>query len=226
MPRSNSTRVGYVLMMYPLPEDRAAVKALLAHEAAGTEIELFSLRASGDGLVDAALEYSGAPVTYLPYEQLRAETLWDELQIVTALLPGCWPALAEALHEDVRDVYQAALLTRLVCMRSITHLHAHSAHTATTVARLAARLAGIPFSFTVRADDLKAVRSADLRRKLDDAAATTADSATTVELLRATYGPAADHVEYVGRGLDLRQRAYHPPVARPGVASRWHKRQS
>src|SRR3712207_7781508 len=51
--------------------------------------------------------------------------------------------VGELLAADVRDATQALQLALLVRQRSITHLHAHFASVATTVARLAARLAGV-----------------------------------------------------------------------------------
>lgn len=223
MPRSNSARVGYVLSTYPRVSDRAIINEIVAHEAAAVAIELFSLRPSAEQRVDEAVAQVRAPLTYLPYENLQADALWDELQTIAALLPGCWSALAEALHEDVRNAYQAAVLARMVCVRGITHLHAHGVGTAATVARLAARLAGVPFSFMAHAADLADVRPADLRRKLDDAAAVIVSSDAAAEQLRSTYGPSADHVRWVASGLDLRQLTYQPPVARPAqiVAVAW-----
>lgn len=215
MSRSNSGRVGYVLARHPGGAEPWIVDELQAHAAAGVEIELFALYAPPAAPVDASVEHLRTPITYLPDDNLQAHALWDELQMIAALLPGCWSALAEALHEDVRVVYQAALLARLVCVRRISQLHAHAAGTASTIARLAARLADIPFSFTVAAGDLQRVRPDDLRRKLEDAAAVIVSSTATAEQLRTIYGPSADRVERIRIGLDLCELVYQSPAARP-----------
>src|SRR5262249_33222212 len=46
------------------------------------------------------------------------------------------------------------LADRLLAEPGVTHLHAHFAHSPTTVTLLAARITGLPFSFTAHAKDI------------------------------------------------------------------------
>jgi glycosyltransferase involved in cell wall biosynthesis len=87
------------------------------------------------------------------------------------------------------------------------------------VARLAARFAGVPFSFTARAKDIfhQSVRSEDLHRKLREAAGVVTVSDYHVEHLRANYGAAAAQVQRIYNGLDLEEFPYQAPHDRPPV---------
>src|SRR5215217_2935576 len=57
----------------------------------------------------------------------------------------------------VKELLQAiALADRLIAARDVRHLHAHFAHGTTTITWHAARIAGLPFSFTGHARDIYA----------------------------------------------------------------------
>ncbi|MGH9882586.1 MAG: glycosyltransferase family 4 protein, partial [Pyrinomonadaceae bacterium] len=101
--------------------------------------------------------------------------------------------------------------------RGLTHLHSHFATSATTVARLAARFAALPYSFTAHAKDIfhESVRHDDLERKLTDAAAIVTVSDFNLQFLRDTYASAAARVERIYNGLDLEQFSFEAPDARP-----------
>jgi glycosyltransferase involved in cell wall biosynthesis len=133
------------------------------------------------------------------------------------LFPDFWTAIETAQGEDAREVYQAALLARAVHLQGITHLHAHFATSATTVARLAARFAGVPYTFTAHAKDIfhESVRPDDLRRKMADAAAVVTVSQYNLEYLRKTYGPAATRTVRLYNSLNLKQFSYEAPDDRP-----------
>lgn len=211
-------RVGYVLKMYPRFSETFIVNEILAHEAAGLDLEIFSLRPPADGRFHEALARVRAPVTYLPAGSLKAVDLWAVIGQAAGELPGLWPALEEAAPtEDVHDVYQAVLLARAVRESSITHLHAHFASVATSVARLASRFAGVSYTFTAHAKDIfhESVRPDDLHRKLRDAAAVITVSDYNLRYLRKTCGLAAARVKRVYNGLHLQQFTYASPTDRP-----------
>jgi len=222
-------RVGYVMKRYPRYSETFVVREILAHEEAGLEIDIFSLRPPDDGHFQDVISRVRAPVhyLYLPADGLAAEELaaallkaadfWTVLQTCSEVLPDLWTALATARVEAARDVYQAVLLARQVRLRGIRHLHAPFASAATTVARLAARFARVPYSFTARAKDIfhESVQSDDLRRKLSDAAAVITVSDYNLEYLHKTYGPAAAQVQRIYNGLDLTEFSYKTPQERP-----------
>src|SRR5439155_13637394 len=106
--------------------------------------------------------------------------------------------------------------------KGVHQLHAPFASDAATVARLAARFAGVPYTLTARAKDIfhASVRADKLERKLRDAAAVITVSDYNLAYLRKTFGPAAAHAQRIYNGLDLEQFVYQPPRDRaPRVVS-------
>jgi len=209
--------VGYVVKMYPRYSETFIVTEILAHEAAGLPIEIFSLRPSDDSHFQDMIARVRAPVHYLPAEGLKAAGLWAAIEEASQLLPGIWSALEAARGEEARYVYQAVRLAREARRRGIRHLHAHFASSATTVTRLAARFAGLPYTVTAHAKDIfhESVDPEDLRRKLNDAAAVVTVSDYNLAYLRETYGPAAARVQRIYNGLDLHRFPYASPADRP-----------
>lgn len=209
-------KVGYVVKRYPRYSETFIVNEILAHEAAGLEVEIFSLLPPEDGRFQDIISQVRAPVTYLWAKGLKASEFWSALEEAGGIFPNSWSALRVARGEDVRYVYQAAVLAREAYLRGITHLHAHFATAAASVARLASHFSEIPYTLTAHAKDIfhEDVRPEDLRRKLDDAAAAVTVSDYNLEYLRETYGPAAARVRRVYNGLDLERFPYEAPCER------------
>lgn len=210
-------KVGYVLKMYPRFSETFIVNELLAVEAAGTDVEVVSLRPPVDGKFHESLAEVRAPVTYLRHSGIRAADVWATLSAAHLQLPALPRCLGELLGVAVVDAAQALELARLVHVRGLTHLHAHFGSVATTVARLASLLTGVPFTFTAHAKDIfhESVDPTELSRKLIDAAAVVTVSDYNLEFLRTTYGGAADRVTRVYNGLDLDRFPYRAPTGRP-----------
>ena len=72
MSPSDQLRVGYVLKMYPRFSETFIVNEVLAAEAAGTQVEIFSLRPPSDGRFHESLAQVKAPVSYLRHSGLGA----------------------------------------------------------------------------------------------------------------------------------------------------------
>ncbi|MGH3665647.1 MAG: glycosyltransferase family 4 protein, partial [Egibacteraceae bacterium] len=197
--------VGYVMKVYPRFSETFIVNEILAHEAAGQPLELFSLRAPVDGRFHESLAEVAAPVTYLPGHRMKTAEVWAVLAEARLHLPRLAEHLDELLAADASDACAAVALAQAVVERGIVHLHAHFASSATTVTRLAARMAGISYSFTAHAKDIfhDSVDPADLRTKLADAAAAVTVSDYNLAHLRQTYGADAVHVRRIYNGLDL-----------------------
>ena len=202
---SESGRVGYVVKRYPRYSETFIVNEILAHEAAGLELEIFSLRPPNDDHFQNSISQVRAPATYIPYEGLKASEMWRAIGAASATMPGFCEALPIARDEGALDVYQAIYLAQQARLKGITHLHAHFGSVATTVARLASHFAGIPYTFTAHAKDIfhASVDHEDLRRKLADAAATITVSEYNLQYLQETYGPDADRVRRIYNGLNL-----------------------
>lgn len=221
MPQPERPRIGYVLKMYPRLSETFIVTEILAREAAGARIEIFSLRPPRDPRFHETLGAVRAPVTWIPHTGRRATDLWELLRHAAAELSGLPGALGDLLAVDAGDGAQAVELALLARERGIDHLHAHFGSAATTVARLAGRLAGIPYSFTAHAKDLfhEDVVTAELERKLADAHHVVTISEYNRRFLRARYGATAERVRLVRNGLTLNDFPFVAPANRPPVIS-------
>lgn len=211
-------RIGYVVKRYPRYSETFVVTEILAHEAVGLETEIFSLRRPEDTHFQDVIARVRAPVNYLSTDDsLKGAEFWAAIEQASQVLPNLWAALEAARGEDVRQVYQAVRLACQVRLKGIDHLHAHFATSATTVARLAAAFAGVPYTFTAHAKDIfhESVQSEDLHRKMRDAAAIITVSDYNVRYLRGAYGAVAERIQRIYNGLDLERFPYSDPSDRP-----------
>jgi glycosyltransferase involved in cell wall biosynthesis len=223
-------RVGYVLKRYPRYSETFIVNEILAHEAAGLEIEIFALRPPAETHFQNIISQVRAPVYYIrkPIQGRVSESLnslnptaasffWAELQEASKVIPNFWTKLEVAQGEKASTVYQAAWLAREVRLKNISHLHAHFGTVATSVARLAAHFAGITYTFTAHAKDIfhESVEVEDMKRKLQDAASVVTVSDYNLKYLQQMYGAAAAHIQRIYNGLNLDQLGYKSPQERP-----------
>jgi glycosyltransferase involved in cell wall biosynthesis len=205
-------RVGYVVKRYPRYSETFIVNEILAHEAAGMNVEIFALRPPLDTHFQNRISRVLGPVHYLPTTG-KASSFWSALTRASALLPDIWPSLSCASGEDVLDVHQAVSLAAEIHERQISHLHAHFATSAASVARMAARFAGIAYTLTAHAKDIfhNDVSVSDLSRRLRDAAAVITVSDYNVAYLKREFGQSAQKVVRVYNGLDLEEYRFSCP---------------
>jgi colanic acid/amylovoran biosynthesis glycosyltransferase len=214
-------RVGYVLKMYPRFSETFIVSEILAREALGHDIRVFSLRPPADGRFHAMLADVRAPVTYLPHARIKAAELWDLVGEAVGRLARLPSVLPELAASEVDDAYQALHLALQLEEHGITHLHAHFASVATTVARLASLLTGVPYTFTAHAKDIfhESVQAADLEAKLRDAAAAVTVSDYNATYLRTRFPASTHRLVTVRNGLRMDDFFYRPPLHREPVVA-------
>lgn len=204
----------YVLKMYPRFSETFIVSEILAREAAGDRIEIFSLRPSNDLRFHAELARVQAPVTYIDRPQ-KTSDLWENFR--TAEAAGLAGALARNFTELTAatpdDAVQAINLAVALLQRNIRHIHVHFASAATSVARLASAITGIPFSFTAHAVDIfhESVRSEDLRIKLEQAHHAVTISRYNFRYLRRLFPASTSRLHLVRNGLELARFPYRDP---------------
>lgn len=205
MRREPTPRVGYVVKRYPRFSETFIVNEILAHEAAGLPVDIFSLYPPNDTHFQDTLSLVKAPVTYLTAEGVRALDFWSAIEGAANVVPAIWQSLEAARGQEARIVYQAARLAAAVRQRGITHLHAHFATMPAQVARLAARWAGITFSITAHAKDIyhDSVTTDALRALLRDASGVVTVSDYNARYLVDTIGVDASRLHRIYNGLDL-----------------------
>jgi glycosyltransferase involved in cell wall biosynthesis len=219
---SRPVRTAYVLEMYPRFSETFVVTEILAREAQGEDLRLFSLRPPTDPRFHPELARVRAGVTYLPVPGSIAEA-WGLLGEAHAVVPGFTERLARALPGllpmDPGEAHQGVALASEFVRQGITHAHAHFGTMPTRVTAVAAGLAGIPFSFTAHAVDLFS-DDVDLDVLLD--LARRAHHVVTVSrfnerFLRQLPGGADLPVHLVHNGLELARFPYSDPGPRGEV---------
>jgi colanic acid/amylovoran biosynthesis glycosyltransferase len=212
-------RIGYVLKRYPRYSETFIVNEILAHEAAGAELAIFSLYPPSDTHFQDAISRVRAPVTYLASSRPKASDLWTRLLAAqdAGLHVDAFLQAVQPHFEDARVACWALELALAVRAQGLTHLHAHFASGATTVTRLAAKLTGIPYSFTAHAKDIyhESAVDADLRLKLREARTVVTVSDYNHAYLRGHFGAAAKGVTRIYNGLDFARFPYAAPTQRP-----------
>lgn len=217
MPRSEPLRVGYVVKRYPRYSETFIVNEILAHERAGMALHIFAVRRVNEPHFQSLLAEVRSPVTYISDSAPKADVVWATLRQGKAVLPSLWTTLGRMDVPQIANVHQAVLLAIEMRKHGIEHLHAHFGTIATTIARLAARFAGIGYSFTAHAKDIfhAEVDRDALRDKLRDAAAVVTVSDFNRAWLREQYGAAAADVRRIYNGLDLVAFGFSSPGERP-----------
>ena len=215
-------RIGYVVKRYPRYSETFIVNEILAHEAAGLEVEIFSLRGPEDTHFQDIISRVRAPVTFLPDRVHKTTEFWSVLREAAASCPGIWSDLADFADIDPREVAHGAALATLVVQRGITHLHAHFATSATTAARIASRVTGVPYSFTAHAKDIfhESVDPDDLAGKFRDALAVVTVSDFNQDYLGNAFPAARNKIRRIYNGLDLVRFPFASPRdRRPTIVS-------
>lgn len=204
----------YVLKMYPRFSETFIVSEILAREAAGDRIEIFSLLPPNDPRFHAELARVQAPVTYID-RPLKTVDLWESFKAageagLTGALARNFAELAAAAPDDA---VRAINLAIAVQHRNIRHMHVHFASSATSVARLASAITGIPYSFTAHAVDIfhESVSSEDLRIKLEQAHHAVTISRFNLRYLRRRFPASTSRLHLVRNGLDLDHFPYRDP---------------
>ncbi|MCA9239592.1 MAG: glycosyltransferase, partial [Planctomycetales bacterium] len=211
-----SPRIAYVLKRYPRFSETFVVNEILAHEDAGVDVEIFALRPPLDTRFQPEIARVKGEVTYLSNGGIRAGQFWDSLRRLLADRDSRLFDLADAPDADGDEVYQAMELAQAVRARGVTHMHAHFGTSATTVARLASLLTGVPYTFTAHAKDIfhEYVDADALGRKIADAARVITVSDFNTSHLANEYPEYADKIVRVYNGIQLGKYPLRVPAER------------
>lgn len=168
----NHPAIGYVINTYPRPSHSFIRREIMALEAAGWTIHRFAMRGLADELVDPDDQAEHGRTERIL--EAGATRLARDLTTASARAPLAARSVMQAARRGgVRHLAYAAEAARVanrVRALGIRHLHAHFGTNSTDVARYAARLAGIGYSFTTHGpEEFDAPRALRLGDKLAEA---------------------------------------------------------
>ncbi len=216
MNASRTPVLGMILKGYPRISETFISNEILHLEKLGFSIHLFSMRPPREGFCHESIKQIRAAVDYLP-ETLLAPLprfLYHNL-LLAAKRPRTYArALRTALRRflrtrrsaTIKHLLQAGYLVRhLLPGRGVAHLHAHFAHSPTSVAMFASQLSGLPFSFTAHAKDIYISDPRQLREKMEFASfVVTCTEYNKRHLMELSRGKAVPiHRIYHGIDIDL-----------------------
>jgi len=169
--------LGMILKGYPRISETFISNEILLLEKLGFRIHLFSMREPRENFTHASVTRIKADVDYLPETLLRPLprliyhnfllALQKPVVYARALKIAVQRFLRTRKSATLKHLFQAGYLVhRLLPGRAITHLHAHFAHSPTSVAMFTSLLSGLPFSFTAHAKDIYTSDPRQLREKL------------------------------------------------------------
>ncbi|WP_298839672.1 glycosyltransferase [uncultured Roseobacter sp.] len=213
MTRPDCAPLAVVVKGWPRLSETFIAQELVALEEAGLAFEIWSLRHPTDKKTHPLHDRLQAPVRYLP-EYLRDAPLRVLLGFLSALRrPGftaAWRMIRADYARDrtpnrLRRFGQACVMAREL-PGDTRALYAHFLHTPSSVARYAAILRGLPWSFSAHAKDIWTSPEWELREKLSADSFGAAFGATCTgfgaEHLQ-NLADSPDRVDLVYHGLDL-----------------------
>jgi glycosyltransferase involved in cell wall biosynthesis len=215
--------IAVVVKGWPRLSETFIAQELVALEALGLRLALFSLRHPTDRRAHAIAGRLAAPVSYLPeYLHQEPARVWRGWRIARRL-PGYAAAHAIWRADLVRDRsanrvrrFGQALVLAAEMPANIDHVYAHFLHTPASVARYAATMRGLPWSVSAHAKDIWTTPDWEKREKLRDARwAVTCTRAGAAHLDALAPGK----VRYAPHGIDLGRFPHAPdlPSRRDGA---------
>jgi colanic acid/amylovoran biosynthesis glycosyltransferase len=172
-------RIAYLVNQYPKPSHAFIRREIAALEELGIDVCRYSLRRAREGIADPA-DARELERTRVVLEAGTGALVLSALWAVArpwrfATCVGATVALGKGsergLLRHVAYLLEAAVLARWLRRACCEHLHAHFGTNSAVVAMLAARLAGVPFSFTAHGpEEFDKPGAIGLRRKVAEAA--------------------------------------------------------
>jgi len=198
---------------WPRLSETFIAQELVALEAAGHSFEIWSLRHPTDIKRHPLHEQLQAQVNYLPeYLYQEPDRVWKARAAAQAL-PGYAEAYAiwradlkrDPSHNRIRRFGQACVLAAEM-PEAVLGLYAHFLHTPSSVARYAAIMRGLPWSFSAHAKDIWTSPDWEISEKLSSAHHGAAFGATCTgfgakHLQQMSDDPA--RIDLIYHGLDL-----------------------
>jgi glycosyltransferase involved in cell wall biosynthesis len=155
-----------ILKGYPRISETFISNEILLLEERGFRIRIFSMRSPREPFTHASVRRIRARVDYLPETIIsqRLPALCGHNLLLALKLPARYAAAVKVAWRRWRRTRKSATIKHLLqagylCHKLLPgsgcrHLHAHFAHSPTSVAFFSHLLSGLPFSFTAHAKDI------------------------------------------------------------------------
>lgn len=201
--------VGYVLRKFPVLSETFILGEILALEAEGVPVHIFALERPNDPRFHEDLPKLKASITYVPDVLDVRALLRHNLRVArsrsSSYSRAFRYALATARPTLLWRLLQAGYIASEARRLGLHHLHAHFANRPTTVALLASRIVGIPYSFTAHAVDIfkRTVDARALARKMESARFVVAISEFNKTYLERLGRGSNGRIVQIYNGIDL-----------------------
>jgi len=174
--------LGMILKGYPRISETFISNEILLLEERGIPVHIFSMRKPRESFCHPSVKKIQARVDYLPETIIsrRLPRLLRHNALLAARRPARYGVALNLALRRFRRTRKSATLKHLLqagylvnfglARRGIVHLHAHFAHSPTSVAMFSSQLSGLPFSFTAHAKDIYTSDPRQLREKMAMAA--------------------------------------------------------
>ena len=178
MTENGRNKLGYILKGYPRISETFISNEIQLLEDLGFSLHLFSLRHPRESFTHESVKRIRARVDYLPhtllahlprliyYNALLYRSRPEVYAKAFRLMLGRWRRTRKAA--TLKHLLQAGyLVQKFLPGTGVEHLHAHFAHSPTSVALFTSQLSGLPYSFTAHAKDIYTSDPRQLREKID-----------------------------------------------------------
>ena len=226
-PPADRPMLGMILKGFPRISETFISNEIRLLERDGIPIHIFSMRRPRESFCHPSVREIQARVDYLPETIISPrlpELVRHNLQLA-ARRPGRYREALRLTARRYRRTRKSATLKHLLqagylvnhglARRPIAHLHAHFAHSPTSVAMFASLLSGLPFSFTAHAKDIYTSDPAQLREKLVKAAFTVTCTDYNRRYLQGIGRNGATPIHRIYHGIDLRLFSDRTPRPMP-----------
>jgi glycosyltransferase involved in cell wall biosynthesis len=225
IPVTTKPVLGMILKGYPRISETFISNEILLLEKLGFNIHIFSMRQPRDNVAHGSVKQIRAGVDYLPETLLvpLPRFLYHNLLLVWRKPRTYATALKMAFRRFQRTrrlatfkhLLQAGyLVQRFLPGKNVVHLHAHFAHSPTSVALFTSQLSGLKFSFTAHAKDIYTSDQRQLREKLNLAEFAVTCTETNRKYLKAMSDGDASPVHRIYHGIDVDLFSGEPAVVK------------
>jgi glycosyltransferase involved in cell wall biosynthesis len=206
--------LGMILKGYPRISETFISNEILLLERLGFKLHLFSMRQPRENISHEGIKKIRAPVNYLPETLLTSlpRLLYHNLALAGKRPDSYVKAIRSAARRlwrsrkiaTIKHLLQAGYLVhRFLPNSGVVHLHAHFAHSPTSVAMFASQLSGLDFSFTAHAKDIYTSDPRQLREKMERARFVVTCTEYNKRFLKKISAGAVTPIHRMYHGIDI-----------------------